>query len=69
MNFKGGVGHGPSLTPILEKGTGGDPHSYGKFVPFKRIDRPEEVPVVWLCLRAAWYVTGNTLPVDGWVCS
>lgn len=65
------VGPGPIETPLLEVGTGGDPHSYSGFVPMGRIGQPEEVAnaVVWLCSNAASFVTGHTLPVDGGVCA
>lgn len=65
------VGPGPIETPLLVKGTGGDPHSYASFVPMRRIGRSEEVAkaVVWLLSDAASYITGHTLPVDGGVCA
>src|SRR5258708_6742949 len=65
------VGPGPVETPLLTKGTGGDPHSYAAFVPMGRIGQPEEIAdaVVWLLSDEARYVTGHTLPVDGGVCS
>jgi NAD(P)-dependent dehydrogenase (short-subunit alcohol dehydrogenase family) len=65
------VGPGPIETPLLAKGTGGDPHSYAAFVPMGRIGQPDEVAdaVVWLLSDEARYVTGNTLPVDGGVCA
>lgn len=65
------VGPGPVETPLLTKGTGGDPHSYASFVPMGRIGQPEEVadPVVWLLSDEAKYVTGHTFPVDGGVCA
>lgn len=65
------VGPGPVETPLLEKGTGGDPHSYAAFVPMGRIGQPDEVAdaVVWLLSDEARYVTGHTLPVDGGVCA
>jgi NAD(P)-dependent dehydrogenase (short-subunit alcohol dehydrogenase family) len=65
------VGPGPVETPLLSKGTGGDPHSCAAFVPMGRIGQPEEIadPVVWLLSDEARYVTGHTLPVDGGVCS
>ncbi len=65
------VGPGPVETPLLAKGTGGDPHSYSAFVPMGRIGQPEDIadPVVWLLSDEARYVTGHTLPVDGGVCS
>ncbi|MBW4619937.1 MAG: glucose 1-dehydrogenase [Cyanosarcina radialis HA8281-LM2] len=65
------VGPGPIETPLLEVGTGGNPHSYAGFVPMGRIGQPEEVAnaVVWLCSSAASFVTGHTLPVDGGVCA
>jgi NAD(P)-dependent dehydrogenase (short-subunit alcohol dehydrogenase family) len=65
------VGPGPVETPLLAKGTGGDPHSYAAFVPMGRIGQPEEIAdaVVWLLSDAARYVTGHTLPVDGGVCA
>jgi len=65
------VGPGPVETPLLAKGTGGDPHSYAAFVPMGRIGQPDEIAdvVVWLLSDAARYVTGHTLPVDGGVCA
>jgi NAD(P)-dependent dehydrogenase (short-subunit alcohol dehydrogenase family) len=65
------VGPGPVETPLLAKGTGGDPHSYAAFVPMGRIGQPDEIAdaVVWLLSDEARYVTGHTLPVDGGVCS
>jgi len=65
------VGPGPVETPLLAKGTGGDPHSYASFVPMGRIGQPEEIadPVVWLLSDDARYVTGHKLPIDGGVCS
>jgi len=65
------VGPGPVETPLLTKGTGGDPHSYASFVPMGRIGQPEEIadPVVWLLSEEAKYVTGHTFPVDGGVCA
>jgi NAD(P)-dependent dehydrogenase (short-subunit alcohol dehydrogenase family) len=65
------VGPGPVETPLLAKGTGGDPHSYAAFVPMGRIGQPEDIadPVVFLLSDEARYITGQTLPVDGGVCS
>lgn len=65
------VGPGPVETPLLHKGTGGDPHSYAAFVPMGRIGQPDDIaaPVVWLLSDDARYVTGHTLPVDGGVCA
>src|SRR5260370_6123833 len=44
------VGPGPVATPLLAKGTDGDPHSYAAFVPMGRIGQPDEIAVVvvWL---------------------
>jgi NAD(P)-dependent dehydrogenase (short-subunit alcohol dehydrogenase family) len=65
------VGPGPVETPLLAKGTGGDPHRYAAFVPMGRIGQPDEIAdaVVWLLSDEARYVTGHTLPVDGGVCA
>jgi NAD(P)-dependent dehydrogenase (short-subunit alcohol dehydrogenase family) len=65
------VGPGPVETPLLAKGTGGDPHSYASFVPMGQIGQPDEIAdaVVWLLSDEARFVTGHTLPVDGGVCS
>jgi NAD(P)-dependent dehydrogenase (short-subunit alcohol dehydrogenase family) len=65
------VGPGPVETPLLHKGTGGDPHSYAAFVPMGRIGQPDEIAdvVVWLLSDEARYVTGHTVPVDGGVCA
>ncbi|MEM9927340.1 MAG: SDR family oxidoreductase [Cyanobacteria bacterium P01_D01_bin.50] len=63
------VAPGPIETPLLEVGTGGNPHSYSGFVPMGRIGQPEEVAnaVLWLSSDTASFVTGHTLPVDGGV--
>ena len=64
------VGPGPIETPLLAKGTGGDPHSYAAFVPMGRIGQPDEIAdaVVWLCSDRAAFITGHALPIDGgWV--
>jgi NAD(P)-dependent dehydrogenase (short-subunit alcohol dehydrogenase family) len=37
------VGPGPVETPLLAKGTGGDPHSDAAFVPMGRIGQPDEI--------------------------
>jgi NAD(P)-dependent dehydrogenase (short-subunit alcohol dehydrogenase family) len=65
------VGPGPIETPLLAKGTGGDPHSYASFVPMGRIGQPVEIAdaVVWLLSDEAKFVTGHTLPIDGGVSS
>ncbi len=65
------VGPGPVETPLLAKGTGGDPHSYASFVPMGRIGQPDEIAdaVVWLLSDESRFVTGHTLPVDGGVSS
>jgi NAD(P)-dependent dehydrogenase (short-subunit alcohol dehydrogenase family) len=65
------VGPGPVETPLLAKGTGGDPHSYASFVPMGRIGQPDEIAdaVIWLLSDLARFVTGHTLPVDGGVCA
>ena len=65
------VGPGPVETPLLAKGTDGDPHSYAAFVPMGRIGQPDEIAdaVVWLLSDEARFVTGHTLPVDGGVCA
>jgi NAD(P)-dependent dehydrogenase (short-subunit alcohol dehydrogenase family) len=65
------VGPGPVETPLLARGTGGNPHSYAAFVPMGRIGQPDEIAdaVVWLLSDEARYVTGHTLPVDGGVCA
>jgi hypothetical protein len=65
------VGPGPVETPLLVKGTGGDPNSYAAFVPMGRIGQPDEIAdaVLWLLSEDARYVTGHTLPVDGGVCA
>jgi len=45
-------------TPLLAKGTGGDPHSYAAFVPMGRIGQPDEIAdaVVWLLSDEARFV-------------
>src|SRR5262249_5338516 len=65
------VGPGPVETPLLYKGTGGDPHSYASFVPLGRLGQPSQIAdaVVWFLSNAARYIPGHTLPVDGGVCA
>jgi NAD(P)-dependent dehydrogenase (short-subunit alcohol dehydrogenase family) len=61
------VGPGPVETPLLARGTGGDPHRFDAAIPMGRIGQPEDIadPVVWLLSDEARYITGHTLPVDG----
>src|SRR5258708_31970676 len=49
------VGPGPVETPLLAKGTGGDPHSYAAFVPMGRVGQPVGIadPGAWLLSAAA----------------
>jgi NAD(P)-dependent dehydrogenase (short-subunit alcohol dehydrogenase family) len=65
------VGPGPVETPLLMKGTGGDPHSYAAFVPMGRIGQPDEIgdAVVWAVVRRGTFRHRPTLPVDRGVCS
>lgn len=61
------VGPGPVETPLLARGTGGDPHRFDAAIPMGRIGQSEDIadPVVWLLSNEARYITGHTLPVDG----
>jgi NAD(P)-dependent dehydrogenase (short-subunit alcohol dehydrogenase family) len=61
------VGPGPVETPLLARGSGGDPHRFDAAIPMGRIGQPEDIadPVVWLLSDEARYITGHTLPVDG----
>jgi NAD(P)-dependent dehydrogenase (short-subunit alcohol dehydrogenase family) len=36
-------------------------------IPMKRLARPEDMAeaVMWLCSKAAAFVTGHVMPVDG----
>jgi NAD(P)-dependent dehydrogenase (short-subunit alcohol dehydrogenase family) len=65
------VGPGPIETPLLAKGSGGNPHVYAAVVPMGRIGQPPEVAhaVVWLLSEEAAFVTGHTLLVDGGYCA
>ena len=51
-------------TPLLAKGTGGDPHSYAALVPMGRIGQPDEIadPVVFLLSEEARYITSTRCP-------
>ena len=53
------VGPGPVETPLLAKGTGGDPHSYAAFVPMGRIGQPDEIAAPW---SGCCPTTPGTLP-------
>ena len=61
------VGPGPVETPLLAKGTGGDPHSYAAFVPMGRIGQPDEIAdaVVWL-LSERGPLCHRPHPARGW---
>ncbi len=61
------VAPGPIETRMLTDIAGGDPHSFGEFVPMGRIGQPKEIAnaVVWLLSDHGSYLTGHVLPVDG----
>ncbi len=61
------VGPGPVETPLLARGSGGDPHRFDAAIPMGRIGQREDIadPVVWLLSDEARYITGHTLPIDG----
>ena len=64
------VAPGPVESPLLTRGTGGDPRN-NPVTPMGRIGQPEEIadPVVWLLSDEAQFVTGHTFPVDGGFCA
>lgn len=61
------VAPGPIETRMLNNVSGGQPQSFGEFVPMGRIGQPSEVThaVLWLLSDDASYVSGHILPVDG----
>eukprot|EP00542_Grammatophora_oceanica_P012432 CAMPEP_0194041574 /NCGR_PEP_ID=MMETSP0009_2-20130614/13466_1 /TAXON_ID=210454 /ORGANISM="Grammatophora oceanica, Strain CCMP 410" /LENGTH=368 /DNA_ID=CAMNT_0038685131 /DNA_START=26 /DNA_END=1132 /DNA_ORIENTATION=+ len=59
-----------TMTPMLEDAMRQDPSSLDKvknWTPVRRLASPEEVanPIVFLCLPASSYITGQCLGVDG----
>lgn len=61
---------GTILTPMLEQGFANNPENAQMAVnltPMGRVGQPEELAsaAIWLCSRAASFVTGVTLSVDG----
>src|SRR5215813_4530907 len=55
-------------TPMVERLVGTEAEAgLIAMEPIGRMGKPEEVAeaVVWLCSDAAWFVTGNAMPVDG----
>lgn len=59
-----------TMTPMLEEAVKKDPTQLDKvkeWTPMHRLAQPEEVagPIVFLCLPASSYITGQVLGVDG----
>ena len=65
------VAPGPIETPMLERMGEGNPQSFARFAPMRRLGKPEEVAraVVWLLSDEASYVTGHIISVDGGICA
>mmetsp|Transcript_22395 Transcript_22395/g.52793 ORF Transcript_22395/g.52793 Transcript_22395/m.52793 type:complete len:352 (+) Transcript_22395:229-1284(+) len=59
-----------TMTPMLEEAVKSNPSQLSKvydWTPMHRLARPEEIanPVVFLCLPASSYITGQVVGVDG----
>ncbi len=65
------VAPGPTLTPMLDRVTGGNNDLLAARVPMGRAASPEEVAraIVWISSPEAAFVTGAVLPVNGGMCA
>ena len=59
-----------TMTPMLEEAVKANPSQLSKvydWTPMHRLAQPEEIanPVVFLCLPASSYITGQVVGVDG----
>jgi len=61
------VAPGPTGTPMLDRVTDGHPDNFAKRVPLGRVGTPEEIAqaIVWVSSKAASFVTGAVIPVNG----
>jgi NAD(P)-dependent dehydrogenase (short-subunit alcohol dehydrogenase family) len=61
------VAPGPIETRMLAEISGGDVQQFAKYVPMKRIGRPEEIAdaVLWLFSEQSSFITGQVISVDG----
>jgi len=65
------VAPGPTLTPMLDRVTGGNTDALASRVPMGRAASPDEVAraIVWIASPEASFVTGAILPVNGGMCA
>ena len=65
------VAPGPTLTPMLDRVTGGNTDALASLVPMGRAASPDEVAraIVWIASPEASFVTGAILPVNGGMCA
>jgi NAD(P)-dependent dehydrogenase (short-subunit alcohol dehydrogenase family) len=65
------VAAGPTLTPMLDRVTGGNTDLLASRVPMGRGASAEEVAraIAWLASPEASFVTGAVLPVNGGMCA
>lgn len=65
------VAPGPTLTPMLDRVTGGNTDRLASRVPMGRAASADEVAraIVWLASPEASFVTGAVLPVNGGMCA
>lgn len=61
------VAPGPTLTPMLDRVTGGQPDLLARRVPLGRAGTAEEIAeaIVWIASAEASFVSGAVLPVNG----
>jgi NAD(P)-dependent dehydrogenase (short-subunit alcohol dehydrogenase family) len=61
------VAPGPILTDNLKRAGAAAQQAAATAMPLQRVGQPEEVAaaVVWLCSKAAGFITGTTLTIDG----
>lgn len=65
------VAPGPTLTPMLDRVTGGNTDALASRVPMGRAASADEVAraIMWLASPEASFVTGAVLPVNGGMCA
>lgn len=63
------VAPGPTVTPMLDRFSGGNPQALAQLIPMKRLGKSEEIThaITWLASEEASFITGAVIPVDGGV--